>query len=305
MFNSFTEVERFLDSQGIRKADPLSQSLANARHTQHLYLKFLCGEHDHRPTTKFVNLHGADGQVHFSITYPIQQVTTLPIVYIRGGGWWNGSLELSSRLVQDISDASGMPVICVDFGLAPQFQFPSQINQICMVIEWLNNSGAQFNLDDVHCVLWGDSAGGSLALCVSRKLDTIFPQFFIGHVLFYGNFNGPTAVTTKYSKWVWSNYLGQNASEDWKLAVPLQNPLRGIQRAWLAAGSNDPLLHDSKLLIQELEIQNIACHLEIVDNLPHGFLSYSRLLKPAHLALLQGARMAFEFSQTREKVDPK
>lgn len=84
MFNSFTEVERFLDSQGIRKADPLSQSLANARHTQHLYLKFLCGEHDHRPTTKFVNLHGADGQVHFSITYPIQQVTTLPIVYIRG-----------------------------------------------------------------------------------------------------------------------------------------------------------------------------------------------------------------------------
>ena len=305
MFDTFVEVEKFLESQGIRKADPLSQSVENARYTQHLFLKFLSGEHVHRATTKFLNLHGADGKVQLSITYPIQQDTALPIVYIRGGGWWNGSLELSSRLVQDIADASGMPVVCVDFGLAPQFQFPSQINQICMVIEWLNKSGSQFQLDDAHCVMWGDSAGGSLALGVSSKLDQIFPQFFTGHVLFYGNFNGPTEVTTKYSKWVWSNYLGHTLSEDWKRAVPLQNPLRGIQRAWLVAGSKDPLLHDSQLLYQALKAQNIACHLEIVDNLPHGFLSYSRLLKPANVALLEGARMAREFSRTNEQVEAR
>lgn len=305
MFDTFSEVEKFLESQGISKADPLKQPLEIARHTQHLYLTFLNGDHVYRSTTKFLNLKGADGKVQLSITYPIQQESALPIVYIRGGGWWNGSLELSSRLVQDIADASGMPVICVDFGLAPQFQFPSQINQICMVIEWLNKSGRQFQLDDDHCVLWGDSAGGSLALGVSCKLDKIFPQFFIGHVLFYGNFNGPTPSTTSYSQWVWSNYVGHTELENWKQAVPLKNPLMGIQRAWLAAGSEDPLLHDSKLLHQALKIQNIACDMEIVGNLPHGFLSYSRLLKPAHSALVQGARMAFAFCRHAEQVDTK
>lgn len=305
MFNTYVELEKFLESQGIRKADPLNQPLENARHTQHLYLKCLSGEHVNRSTTKFLKLHGADGQVQLSISYPSQQETAVPIIYIRGGGWWNGSLELSSQLVQDISDTSGMPVVCVDFGLAPQFQFPAQINQICMVIEWLNNSGAQFQLDDAHCVLWGDSAGGSLALCVSSKLDRIFPQIFSGHILFYGNFNGPTALTTPYSKWVWSNYLGHPDPEYWKEAVPLRNPLNGIQRAWLTAGTNDPLLHDSKLLYQVLKNQNIACQLEIVDNLPHGFLSYSRLLKPANTALLKGARMAREFSRTKEQVETR
>lgn len=305
MFDTFAEVEKYLESQGIKKGDPLNQSLENARHAQHLYLKCLNGEPVSRSTTKFLNLHGAAGHVQFSITYPVQSESTVPIIYIRGGGWWNGSLELSSRLVQDIADAARMPVVCVDFGLAPQTQFPTQIDQICMVIEWLTKSGSQFQLDSDRCVLWGDSAGGSLALCVTNKLDQIYPQFFAGHVLFYGNFNGPTEVTTPYSQWVWSNYLGQAESSQRKQAVPLQNTLRGVQRAWLAAGSKDPLLHDSQLLQQALRHQSIACDLEIVDNLPHGFLSYSRLLKPAQTALLKGARMALEFSRSVEQVEAK
>lgn len=297
MFDNYKELVSFLESQGVSKGDPLNQQLDSARKAQHEYLHFLMGEFTHRHTTKFLKLKGLQRDVPISITYPCELLTALPIVYIRGGGWWNGSLDLSSRLVQDISDASGMPVVCIDFGLAPEYQFPSQVNEICMAIEWLKKSGTSFQLDDRYCVLWAESAGGSLALSVSSKLNTLFPYFFIGHILFYGNFNGPTEVTTNYSKWVWSNYLGYQGSEKISQAVPLQNQIKGVHQAWLAVGSIDPLLNDSRLIHQVLIQKNIKCQLNIMENLPHGFLSYSRLLKPAHNALLQGAKKAYDFSQ--------
>jgi acetyl esterase len=305
MFDTLVEVEKFLEIHGVVKGNPLSQDLENARLCQHEYLSFLTGEPIHRSTTTILKLHGTDGVVQISITYPIQKETSIPIVYIRGGGWWHGSLELSSRLVQVIADSSGMPVVSIDFGLAPQFQFPSQINQICVVIDWLNKSGNSFQLDRDHCVMWGESAGGSLALCVADKIEKIFPKFCVGHILFYGNFNGPTAITTAYSKWVWSNYLGHCDPEFSQRAIPLKSSMHGIQRAWLATGSIDPLLNDSQLLQKALSVQNIACDLEIVDNMPHGFLSFSRLLKPAHSALLRGAHKALEFSRSVEQVNAR
>jgi acetyl esterase len=305
MLNTIEELEKFLDDEGITKGNPLIQNLDSARSIQHQYLNFLKGEFFHRSTTKFYKLHGPYGLVNISITYPSEQATAIPIVYIRGGGWWNGSLELSSRLVQVIADASGMPVVCVDFGLAPHFQFPSQIHQISSAIDWLSKYGTSFDLDGCHCVMWGESAGSSLALCVSDTLDKNFPKLFVGHVLFYGNFNGPTEITTSYSKWVWSNYLGNCEPKNLSQAIPLKTQLRGIQRAWLSAGSKDPLIHDSELLQKALIKKNIACELEIVENMPHGFISCSRLLNPAYYALLRGAKKAFDFSQTVEQVNTR
>lgn len=305
MFETFIEVENFLQIHGIEKGDPLTQKLDHARLTQHRYLQFLNGCHAHRQTTIFLNLQGSQREIPISITYPIDPKTAVPIVYIRGGGWWNGSLEFSSLLVEEISDSSGMPVICVDFGLAPKYQFPEQIYEICTAIKWLRKTGSRYNLDQNHCIIWGDSAGGSLALCMSSELHDIFPEMFLGHVLFYGNFNGPSDLTTPYSTWVWKNYLGDCNPEIMNKAVPLKNPLKGIHQACLVVGSKDPLLLDSKILHKTLVSQNIESDLNIIDNLPHGFLSYLRLCNPARVALLQSAHKAYEFSRkivTGEKI---
>ena len=59
----------------------------------------------------------------------------------------------------------------MDFHVAPEHPFPSPLEEITHVMEWLKENGESLNLPTQRLILFGDSAGGNL--CVSSALKLV------------------------------------------------------------------------------------------------------------------------------------
>ena len=49
------------------------------------------------------------------------------VLYTHGGGMIGGSMDLSDRLLAGYVSASGTPMLSVDYRLAPEHRYPTQV----------------------------------------------------------------------------------------------------------------------------------------------------------------------------------
>lgn len=84
------------------------------------------------------------------------------VVWIHGGGWISGSRE-HARGYFKLLAAQGYNVVSVQYQLAPQSQYPSQLQQINAALAFLQNHAAKYLIDANKLYLAGDSAGANLA----------------------------------------------------------------------------------------------------------------------------------------------
>ena len=83
------------------------------------------------------------------------------IVVIHGGGWVYGDKEVYKFYSASLAQR-GFAVVCYSYRLAPEYTFPSSLEDSCAVINWIvdNEDKYGFDLDNIFGV--GDSAGGTL-----------------------------------------------------------------------------------------------------------------------------------------------
>jgi hypothetical protein len=100
------------------------------------------------------------------------------IVWIHGGGWIFGSRRrlpphLFDNAVHDQMLDAGYAVAAVDYRLAREAGFPGMLLDVKAAVRWLRGRAAEFDLDPERVVLWGESAGGHLALMAAMctRLD--------------------------------------------------------------------------------------------------------------------------------------
>lgn len=90
------------------------------------------------------------------------------IVHVHGGGWRRGSRREPLRaLGEDFYDtlaAQGFAVAAVDYRLSAEARFPAPLEDVSGAVGWVRDNAARYGLDAGRVFLWGDSAGGHLAL---------------------------------------------------------------------------------------------------------------------------------------------
>lgn len=111
--------------------------------------------------------------------------TTSPvIVFFHGGGWITGDLDSYEKLCLTISRKTGQVLIAVDYRLAPEYPFPTALEDcyhaINAVMNWKRMSG---NVNGI--TLMGDSAGGNLAAAVSLYMRDKGEQTADRQILIY------------------------------------------------------------------------------------------------------------------------
>ncbi|KAI9502117.1 Alpha/Beta hydrolase protein [Coemansia spiralis] len=85
----------------------------------------------------------------------------MAILYFHGGGYVSCTLDTYRKLRTRLAAVSGLPVYAVEYGLAPQFKYPSQLyDAYCAFRYMLTNLG----FSSRNIIIAGDSAGGNLAL---------------------------------------------------------------------------------------------------------------------------------------------
>ncbi len=93
------------------------------------------------------------------------------IVYLHGGGWAVGTRRRFGRALAawspsalDLVAQAGFVVATVDYRLSGEAQFPSQLHDVKAAIRWLRGNAARLGVDPTRVMVWGESAGGHLAV---------------------------------------------------------------------------------------------------------------------------------------------
>ncbi|USR78786.1 alpha/beta hydrolase fold domain-containing protein [Arcanobacterium pinnipediorum] len=214
------------------------------------------------------------------------------IVYAHGGGWIVGHSSTHDRLLRMISARCQCPVYSVNYSLAPQAKYPTQVQEVSSVVRAV---APRFS----RLVLMGDSCGATLMMQVFRALsqplsrddggstDAMSAQIS-GLVLFYGAYGLEDSqslaqfgaldpsMTRADLRGYEEAILPKGQSRD--VLNFLDGHLTGFPQAFIVGCEYDPLRDDSRELALRLEHDSVRAEYVELPGLMHAFLQYSRML---------------------------
>ena len=89
----------------------------------------------------------------------LEDVTKPVFLYIHGGGWISGKLNLRNQYNQEYAKL-GFFSYSLDYTVAPQAIYPTPIQEIFNAIDWLYENKDVYHIDMQNILVAGESAGG-------------------------------------------------------------------------------------------------------------------------------------------------
>lgn len=203
-----------------------------------------------------------------------------------------------------------VPIISVDYALAPEAPYPGALDQICEIFAMLHDDARAaevFGISGVRSVIvTGDSAGGCLAAGLAVRtilapgggpkpaaLLLSYPTL-LGRSLDSATklrFAADCVVPLAVIRAVRSFYAPDGcASDDDPCLSPLladDAVLAAFPRTTIVCGDKDPLVNDARFFARRLQALGAACSLTEMPGMPHAFLNLGALSADARDAVRQ------------------
>lgn len=199
------------------------------------------------------------------------------LVWMHGGGYVLGRAQQDDNLCRRFSQTLGIPVVSVDYRLAPEHPYPAALEDCHEALAFAAS------LADVHperVAIGGASAGAGLAAALAllaRDRGELTPVFqLLSYPMLDDRTCAVSGIARRYRIWnersnrfAWSAYLG---SADPDQAVPARRPdLNGLPPAWIGIGTNDLFYDEAVAYASRLNRAGVPCHLDVIQGAFHGF----------------------------------
>lgn len=92
------------------------------------------------------------------------------VIWILGGEWREKGREATGSLVGWLTE-HGFAVAGIEYRTSEQAAFPAQIQDCTAAVRWLRAHAGKYDLDPNRLGVWGDAAGGQLAMLVGSASD--------------------------------------------------------------------------------------------------------------------------------------
>ncbi len=212
------------------------------------------------------------------------------ILFFHGGGFVIGDLDTHNSLCTELSAELDLPVLAVDYRLAPEHPFPAAPDDCEAAARWLAASPAKLERQVTGIITIGGSAGGNLAavtaraLCVKRSAAPIVLQVLLypatdesqdGSMerLAEGHF-----LTKLAMDWFYSLYLPKSGDPR---AFPLHASAEGMPPSIVATAGLDPLQDQGRRMAAKLVEAGVdTCYLHM-EGLTHDFSTTRKALPSA------------------------
>lgn len=89
------------------------------------------------------------------------------LLFFHGGGWVTDSVDNYERICARLADATNHYVVAVEYRLAPEYKFPTGLEDCYAAAKALYSGQFILNIKPEDITLIGDSAGGNLAAALS------------------------------------------------------------------------------------------------------------------------------------------
>jgi acetyl esterase/lipase len=101
--------------------------------------------------------------LHLDVLQVQSAKPTAVVLQLHGGGWIRGDRPSGYGTFRAFL-AAGMSVVTVQYRLALEAPAPAAIEDVRCALAWIKANAAKYNLDPSRVVMYGESAGGHLAL---------------------------------------------------------------------------------------------------------------------------------------------
>lgn len=228
-----------------------------------------------------------------SINQDIKEI----IFFVHGGGYVMGSLDTYRGLVSRIAHQTGMHVLALEYGLAPERPFPHGLNDTLNVYEWLLTT-----YQNAKIYIIGDSAGGGLGLSLLQYLKEEkikMPQKCVWIAPWADlEMKNPSIETNRNVDYVLAKNRMELAARGYAGSFPLNHlfisPINAnfedFPPTLIQIGTNDILLDDSKILAERMKKANVDVTLKIWENVPHVWHIIGDFLPESTKAIRQMAK---------------
>ena len=256
-------------------------------------------------TEKTISQNGYEVNVH--IVKPEHAKDGAPVfIFVHGGGWVLGDYPTHRRLVRDLVVGSGAVAVFPDYTPSPEAQYPTAINEIYAVTEWVAKHGAEIGVDGTNLAVVGNSVGGNMSTVIALMAkDKKGPKIKLQVLLWpvtnanfdtdsYNLFANGRFLTRNMMKWFWNNYLPDASKRNDIYASPLLatlDELSGLPPALVQTAENDVLRDEGEAYARKLNEAGVPTTHTRYSGLIHdyGLLNPIATVPAVQTALLQAA----------------
>lgn len=199
------------------------------------------------------------------------------MLFFHGGGWVIGDLDTHDPFCAEAARQLDMPVIAVDYRLAPEHPFPAAPEDCEAATRWVAD-----NIPCTGLVLSGDSAGGNLSIATALTLRdkpaakpvvAIFPIYpaVTTHNDWqsFRDFGEGHLLTSDAMTWFSDHYAAD--AKDYR-ASPIDFPAEGMPPTLLITAGLDPLRDQGRAYAGKLIAAGVpTIYREAKGNI-HGFI---------------------------------
>ncbi len=210
------------------------------------------------------------------------------VLYLHGGGMIFGLEHIGSiyelvarRYVAD----SGVPLLVVDYRIAPEYPHPTPVEDCYAALEWLAGNASNLGFDPGRLAVMGDSAGGGLAAGVCLMARDRGGPAVAQQLLIYPMLDDrpatPDPALGRFLTWTyddnltgWGALLGGNAGgEDVSpYAAPARaTDLAGLPDTYIDVGDLDIFRDEDLAYARRLADAGVQTEFHLHPGCPHAF----------------------------------
>lgn len=256
------------------------------------------------------------------IVRPVDADDTLPVIfYIHGGGWVMGDETTHDRLIRQLADGVPAAVVFPVYTLSPEAQYPQTTDDLFIVLQYIAEYGAKYNLDSERLVVAGDSVGGNMAAVMALKakkndhkpkIDFQLLLYPVTNAAFdtksYQEFADGPWLTKKAMEWFWDQYAPDENTRKEIYASPLMAPIEDLEDlppALVITDENDVLRDEGEAYARKLDEAGVEVSSVRINGTIHDFLMLNDLADtvPTRTALALAVMTIQDIFDSLEEAD--
>lgn len=309
------DVAAFLEARKARPMPALTRETLAAIHAMGPAAAAAMGSSDlpvgEMAVQRDLTMPGPGGEMRLKLFDTRAQRGPGPVfVFYHGGGYVLGSIESHAGLAAEIARQLDLPVMSVEYRLAPESPWPAAVEDGLAAARWIADNGAALGLGITGLVLGGDSAGGNLTLTTAAALRddpasvpvvmqvpiypaTDFAKSYPSQALFAEGYGLDAASTELMTRHYAADPQDPRAS-------PLLDDLAGLPPTVLVTASLDPLRDQGRAYAAKLVAAGVPTAFYEARGLIHGFSSYRKAIPSAQddtIAYLRLARTMLDMPE--------
>ncbi|MBA3942476.1 MAG: arylesterase [Sphingopyxis sp.] len=211
------------------------------------------------------------------------------ILHIHGGGMVMGSVRLMQAGPAMLAATAGVPVVSVEYRLAPEHPFPAPQQDCHSALAWLAGQAETIGFDARRIVVAGESAGGGLAAALAIMARDLGGPAIAGQLLTYPMLDhrtggeacpyanpttGEFIWTRAANRFGWTALQGDYRADDERrgwFSPSLADDLSNLPPAYIATGSLDLFFDENLDYARRLVAAGVPVDLHSYAGAIHAF----------------------------------